>query len=142
METTRNMKQEKGFSLLEMTWVMIIFGILVALAVPSFSRYLETSRLKGASSELIGDIHYTRSLAVARHRTYHIEFQADAYRIIETATDKVIRTRTVPVGFVFAASANPSFYAWGLTDPANITISRGERVENLSLSSNGTVLCN
>jgi prepilin-type N-terminal cleavage/methylation domain-containing protein len=142
MERTRNVKQEKGFSLIEMTWVMIIFGIVVALAAPSFSRYLETSRLQGASSELIADIHYAGSLALARHRTYSIQFQPGQYSVIETATGAVIRTRTAPIGFAFAASANPSFYAWGLTDAANITISNGSRVANLALSSTGTVLCN
>jgi prepilin-type N-terminal cleavage/methylation domain-containing protein len=136
-----NIKGQNGFSLLELIWVMIIFGLLVALTVPSFSRYLETSRLNGASSELIADIHYASSLAQARHKTYHIAFEANQYRIIETATGEVIRTRAVPAGFAFNASANPNFYAWGLTDAANITISNGRKDETLVLSSNGTVLC-
>jgi prepilin-type N-terminal cleavage/methylation domain-containing protein len=132
----------EGFTLFETLSVIAIIGIILVITIPSFSRYIDSSRLRGASNELAADIHYTRSLALSRRKTYNIDFQPDRYRIIETSTGNVVKTRTMPPGFVFASSANPRFYAWGLTDAADITISKGSKARSLVLLPNGNVSCN
>jgi len=48
----------RGFTLVEILLVLVIAGILIAIAVPSFERYLERSRL-GETVVAIGDMQKT-----------------------------------------------------------------------------------
>ena len=129
----------KGFTAVEMAIVMVVLGTLIAIAVPSFSSFMRSHRVAGTSNELIGDMHYARSLAVSKRKTFHIEFTATEYKIVETATAEVIKTNQLPGGLNCVASADPSFYPWGIADPITVTISKGSKVRNLALSANGHV---
>jgi Tfp pilus assembly protein FimT len=122
-----------------MAYVVFIAAIILAMTVPTFSKFVKGSRLNGTSNELMADIHFARSMAVSKRKQFHIEFDPQEYRIVETATSEVVRTRTVPSYISFAASADPKFYAWGLADPVNIAISGVGRTKNVDLSTNGSV---
>lgn len=139
MFLAKNIRNSRGFSFLEMSWVMVCMGIILAIAIPSFTHYMRSSRLVGSSNELLSDLYYARSLAVSKRQTYRVEFDADQYRIIEVSTGDIIRERSLPSGLAFAASADPNFYAWGLADPVNISISGTAGTKNLALSANGNV---
>jgi len=138
---SRTMKKQ-GFTLIEVMIVVSIIGLLMTLTIPPFSRFLDSNRLRGASNDLIGDIHFTRSLATVKRRTYRIEFQQNRYLIIEDSTDDVVKTRMMPRGFVIVASTDPRFFAWGLAETSNFKISKGAKVKDLVLTSNGNVSCN
>lgn len=142
MSTIFQKMKKEGFTLIEVMVVISVIGLLLTLTVPPLSRFIDSSRLIGASNDLIGDIHFTRSLATVKRRTYRIEFENNRYRIIEDSTDEVVRTRTMPQGFVIVASTDPRFFAWGLTEMANLKISKGTKTKNLILTSNGNVSSN
>jgi prepilin-type N-terminal cleavage/methylation domain-containing protein len=117
MKRRRRTRQTAGYTLAEMMIVVSIIGILTAVALPAFSGYLRRTRLDGTRNQLISDIYYARSLAIAQRKTFLIRFQNAA-----------------PPGVTFAASANPNFYAWGLSDASDITLaggSTGDRVVNV-----------
>lgn len=139
MFTRESANNSKGFSFIEISWVMVCMGIILAIAVPSFTKYLRSSRLVGTSNELLTDMHYARSLAVSKRQTYQIEFDADEYRIIEVSSGEIIRQRTLPQGLSFAASDDPNFYAWGLADPVNVDINGSAGTKTVVLSANGSV---
>lgn len=128
-----------GYTLLEMVFVVVGLGIVLAITVPAFTGFIRSSRVAGATNELLGNLQYARSLAVRERKTFHIEFTTNAYEIKETATDEVVRRRDLPNGVTCTATADPSFYAWGLADAATITINGGSIAKNLVLSSNGHV---
>ena len=136
---TRSISNSKGFSLIEITWVMVCMGILMTIAVPSFVGYLRTSRLTGSSNELLADLHYARSLAVSKRQSYRVEFDVDEYRIVQISSGDIVRQRSLATGLSCAATADPVFYAWGLADPVNITISGPANTRSLALSANGNV---
>jgi prepilin-type N-terminal cleavage/methylation domain-containing protein len=139
MNTIPRVRGNQGFSMIEMAYVLMVLGILLAVSVPQFSGYLQATRLRGSMNELMSDLYYARSLAVSKRRTYQVEFDPSEYRIIETATGDTIRTRDLPTGFTCAASGNPNFYAWGLADPVNITITGGTSSRIVGLAANGNV---
>lgn len=139
MLTGKRLANNSGFSFIEMSWVMVCMGIILAIAVPSFTKYLRSSRLVGSSNELMSDLHYARSLAVSKRQTYKIVFGASDYQIIEVSTGDVIRDRSLPQGLNYAASGDPNFYAWGLADPVNINITGAAGTKTLALSANGSV---
>jgi prepilin-type N-terminal cleavage/methylation domain-containing protein len=139
MNAKRNLLKNNGFTIVEMAGVLIVMGILLAIAVPSVSHFMRGVRLSGTSNELMANIHYARSLATSKRTTYHIEFQASQYSIVETATSEVVRTLTFPPGVTCSATADPSFYPWGLVDPVVITLDGGVREVDVNVSANGRV---
>jgi Tfp pilus assembly protein FimT len=141
MNNKSNLLNHNGFTLVELAGILVVMGILLAIAVPSISSFMRSARLAGSSNELVGDIEFTRSLATSTRRTYHIEFEDTQYKIVETATNRTVRTSSLPAGISCSATANPSFYPWGLVDPVTITLEGGSRQLDLGLSANGRV-CN
>jgi type IV fimbrial biogenesis protein FimT len=53
-----------GFTMTEMVVVMVIVGILTAIAVPSFKYITNSNRLSGQLNGLLGDMQYARSESV------------------------------------------------------------------------------
>jgi type IV fimbrial biogenesis protein FimT len=53
-----------GFTMTEMVVVMLIVGILTAIAVPSFKYVTNSNRLSGQLNGLLGDMQYARSESV------------------------------------------------------------------------------
>lgn len=52
MKAIRAMKNQKGFTLIEIMIVVLIIGILLAIAIPNFMKARETSRTKACVSNL------------------------------------------------------------------------------------------
>lgn len=126
-------RSDAGFTLIETMIIVVIIGVVAGLTIPSFMKYFQSQKLVGARSELLSDISYARSLAIARRTTFQIVFTGTEYRIIQPGPDTVIRKRKSPSGVLITADANPNFYPHGLADAANIVVagSRGNSTVNL-----------
>lgn len=70
--------KQRGVSLVEVMIVVSIMVILLGTAVPSLQEFIEHRRLEGRALELVTDIHYVRSEAVARNRGVRISFGSDS----------------------------------------------------------------
>ena len=139
MTTPKLHKRNAGFTLIETMIVVAIIGVIAGITIPAFGKYMRSQRVAGARAELISNIAYTKSLAIAKRTTFRIEFDAGEYRIVRAGPDTIIRTKVAPVGITFSATADPNFYAWGLSDAVDITLDAGASVINLNLLPNGTV---
>jgi prepilin-type N-terminal cleavage/methylation domain-containing protein len=65
------MKRQRGFSLVEMMVVVAIAGALVVVAAPALRDAARHTRLKGATRDIAGALHYARAQAI-RTRVNHI----------------------------------------------------------------------
>jgi type IV fimbrial biogenesis protein FimT len=71
-------RAQVGITLVETTVVTSVLAVLTGLAVPSFDSSMQRRHLEGAAAQLETDVHYARSLAVARNAPLRISFEAGA----------------------------------------------------------------
>lgn len=139
MTMSRFINSRKGYTLVEMMIVISVIGILVAVTVPAFSGYIRRTRIEGSRNQLVTDIYFARSTAIAQRKTIAIQFTDSQYQIVDTTDGSVQRTTTAPEGVTFAATADPNFYAWGLADAADITIAGSSLSQIVNLLPTGSV---
>lgn len=64
--------RHQGFSLVELLVVLVLLGIITAIAVPQYQRYVENSRRTAATACLM-----EASLSVERHYAERLAYPAD-----------------------------------------------------------------
>lgn len=77
MHRAANRPGKGGFSLIELMVVVAVTGVLLTLAAPSFYDYLLLQRLRGVHAQLVTDLQFARSEAVARNTVMRIVFRSD-----------------------------------------------------------------
>lgn len=73
----RHCINEKGVTLLELLIAMSILGVIITVAVPSFSEFGDTQRLIGATEQIFGHIQQARSESVTGNTRSYIKFDVD-----------------------------------------------------------------
>ncbi|MFH1037077.1 MAG: GspH/FimT family protein [PVC group bacterium] len=101
---------QRGFSLIELSVVLILIGVVVMVTFPKLAGLFSGRRLKGFCRELAGTLDYTRSRAVieGRPQTFYIDGERKEYWVgrPEEASgdfggseeDAVIRKWKIPEG--------------------------------------------
>lgn len=59
--------QQSGATLLELMVTLAVSAILLGIGIPSFASLSHSSRLSGATNELVSSLHLTRSEAIKRN---------------------------------------------------------------------------
>lgn len=116
--------RQRGFSLIELMIVLIIFGMLIGFSIPSYTRYSQTQRLRGTSENLVQMIQLQRARAMSTGQSVTINFNTAA-----------------PAGWTCIAEGRSS--RWPLpqgisylsANPASLVLSRDGRV-----NTSGTVV--
>lgn len=73
------MKKNKAFTLIEILLVVVIFGIILALAVPNFSQSYSRFQLNKTADDLLGVSRWAQAMAIGQESTYALAF-SDDYR--------------------------------------------------------------
>jgi type IV fimbrial biogenesis protein FimT len=67
----------RGVTVVEMMVVVTVAAIILALAVPSMREMLARQRVAAVNAELVTDLQFARSEAVARNREVYVSFQTE-----------------------------------------------------------------
>lgn len=68
------MKRNSGFTMIEMMIVVVVIGIVAAMAAPSFLGYMPKLRVKSAARGIVSAMRLARSKAVSERRPYGVVF--------------------------------------------------------------------
>lgn len=131
---------DRGFTMTELMVVMVVIGLIAAMAVPGVSKFNRSSKFVGAVNTLVADVHEARSLASAKRKTFQINFTSAGYTILQTAPVDTLRTRKYPKNVTCTATGSATFFPWGLTTPTNITVTNGYSSRVIRVIANGSVL--
>lgn len=85
-------RNSSGFTFLEVMIVVILLGIVLAIAVPSINSTLNEIKLDGAAQEVVYAIQYVQSRSIKEDVVYGVEFfpGTDSFRCYLMATDLTI----------------------------------------------------
>ena len=64
---SRPVSRMSGFSLMELMTTLVVAGVLLAVAVPSFNQMMVNSRITTQANDFVGAINFARSEAIKRN---------------------------------------------------------------------------
>ena len=100
---------QRGFSLIELTIVIALFGILAAMAMPTFSTFIANARIRTAAEGMLNGLQIARAEAVRRN-TY-VNFQIGADNIswnVVAADGTILQTRGAEPGALVTPTVRPA----------------------------------
>lgn len=136
-------RREEGFSLTEVTVVLIGALIIIAAAVPSLLQTLNQYRVVLAAQGITSQIQFARMKAVASNEEFRVDFPngQNVYRVIDAAGNVISGPFTLPQGvswnnvtfpgrFVrFLPTGNCAASGNGSPGMASIVNTRGTRID-------------
>jgi prepilin-type N-terminal cleavage/methylation domain-containing protein len=130
----------RGFTLLELTLVTTIAGVILALAIPRFIHVRDTIAVRGAIGELGAAFSLARHEAIARRSPVGLALDAPSGTIEVRNLGTVIRRRSLGAAFGVSLATNrdsmvydPRGIGFGLSN-MSVTVRRGAAVDTLSMS--------
>jgi len=78
------MNKRRAFSLVEVTCTVVLMGIMAAMAVPRFSRFVANQQIEAAARRVIADLAYARREArqSSSSRTVTFDVASSSYRLV------------------------------------------------------------
>ena len=80
-------KNTKGLTLIELTVVMCILGVMVMISIPNIGRWLPRYRLRSAVRDVASNMQLARLGAIKDNREWAIQFDANAQTYIILSDD-------------------------------------------------------
>src|SRR5205823_3541973 len=69
---------EQGFSLVELAIVVLVMGMLLTFAIPSYRSLSESYQLRGAAENIAGQLRLAREKAIGSGVTQQVQFSSPA----------------------------------------------------------------
>ena len=115
---------DKGFTIIEVLIVIVIIGVVSAVAIPNLISWVPEYRLRGASRDLYDNMQFARMSAIKAREDCYISFNTPSenqYSInTETETLKTVVLADYGSGITFSSAPETiRFQSNGLSDAEN-----------------------
>ena len=131
------LRSRRGFTLVETALVVVVAGMLLAIAAPRFTAMRNGFLIDTAANQLAGDMRRAQVEAIKRNQTIIVAKTATT-----TYNITLIGNRTFEPGIEFAAGAmTVSFASFGppIGGGATFTVNYGGRTKAVTVGANGLV---
>lgn len=129
----------RGFTLLELLFVVAIMGVLISVSLPQFKKNFNVAQLNSFSKDLQGLMNYAHERAVVDGKIYFLNVDNDKreYWIIAKADTLRLKTYRVPEGISLEPDKNEIlFYPDGNIDQVDIKVFDRDR-RSVTLTTKG-----
>ena len=93
----KTMRKDSGFTLIELMVVIAIIGVLCAIAIPNFLKWLPKQRVGSAARAVMSAVEFARSNAIKTNADVTLNFDFDNERLtVVTSGGTTLRTRQLP----------------------------------------------
>jgi prepilin-type N-terminal cleavage/methylation domain-containing protein len=118
MSRVQNIWTQDGFSLVELSIVILLLSFLLLLSIPRFGAVLVGQRLNSTGHLITGMVRYLYDQSTAKKRVYRLNyhlkdgeiwvtFASDEGEFIEDLSSSFTRRRKLPIGIQFEAIETP-----------------------------------
>ncbi len=138
------LRHEQGFSLLELLVVIVIVGVMSAIAIPAFSDWREKQAVRNITQTLLAQLKQARVLAVSENRSVRISFSPKFYVFDANTTGSCNTCRNEQVNFSqfsdnlsvsVASKKNPIFFSSrGTAKNTTVTLSAGKNSKKIKVN--------
>lgn len=106
----------RAFTLIEIVFVLAVFAVLAAIALPNWGALLPDYNLKAAARQVQSELHRIKSQAISENVTYQLVFSAsgDNYTVQRVAgSTTTLGIKGLPEGIDLKSSITVAFNARG-----------------------------
>jgi len=130
-----------GLTLIEMMLVMIVLGILLAIATPNIILFSSGYKLRGAAREVATDLQYARLLAVKENKDFRVTFNSSSYQVVRVSDGIAVKNRSLSSDYpeVTLTNASITFDSRGISSANTITVSNPRGTKNVTVAPTGRV---
>lgn len=126
---------------MELMATIAIVGVIIAIAIPSFSNWRERNAAANATSSLMAHLKQARILAVAENRSVSITFAANNYVFDADTTGSCGPCRNQSVAYSqfsghvsISPTTTRTFTSQGTANSGTITVSSGGHSRQITLN--------
>ena len=96
-----------GFTLLELSVVALVLGLMFAFSIPSFVSFRQSHLLKGATENLVGQLRLSRQKAMSMGHQQRVTFSTDAnnYVVRDLTTNQDFGPFTLPKNITLVSAS-------------------------------------
>lgn len=136
------MKRTRGFSLLEMAVMVLITGIVVGMAAPSFSGMTGAYRLATNADMLAGELQMARMLAITRNAQYTVTLTGRTISIADPTdpeNPRLNKTMDTGMSFLTLPAQSIIFYSRGNARGGTIVVGNEKGTKTIEVLSTGRI---
>lgn len=111
------LRMQCGFTLIELMIVIVLIGIFAAIAIPSFTQFINKNRTQSLNNELLALLQYTRTTAVEQRTFMRACKESGRWTVKKTCTDtsEALRRLDIPSGSTVSTSVTEVVFRYNGT---------------------------